>query len=907
MTVSLPTGGKVMGLFVYNVMYAFQENKKQTEELNFSQIKKVLLSFYEKIRHIEDKFEDGCITAFKLNILLDHIFEEASENIAALGSCSYDIESLENLCELNFMVQSDSVDRIETAATTTAQVTTGFQDLAEEKEVMVDVVNNLYTPTTSVNSGISDFLCRPVNIHETTWTLGNPVDTSFAPWNLFFDHTSIKKKIDNYAFIRCDLHLKFVINASPFYYGAILASYNPLNNFYSSATVPAASADVLVPFSQRPNIVVTPQDNEAGEMILPFVYPFEWLKLGSAQDLINMGRIHIDSFGLLSTVGTSTAPITMQVYAWAENVVLSGLTVDLAVQSDTYHKGPLSKPASAVARATGLLSSIPVIGPFMTATSLAAQSVSDIAAVFGYTKVPVLNDVQAFKNLPFHGLATAEVSDCTERLCIDSKNEMTIDTRVIGDVDSDSLNLSKFVQRKSYLTKFPWAVSDPSGTRIWNTRVTPSLSSFVVSTGETIINGTPMWLVANMFDYWRGDIIFEFRVVCSQYHRGRIRVSWDPVGEIATTDESTTEVFNTIIDISTKTQSTVRVPYTQRSAYQKIGKDADEVLYNNTGALLKDTFDLTNGILTVRVLNELTAPTTVGDIEILVSVRGAENLEFASPADIPSDLAYYTVQSQEAEADFAGMSTTDPNINLVYMGEKVVNLRSLMMRCNYLRTDVTSTSLAGELFHRQITNRRPLYKGFDPAGINVADENVGAGTAPYNFVENTPYHMISQCFLGERGSFTWKYNLDGADNSSITVSRPKLPLLTANYGFASGALYSFTYNRKKSYFVDNEASNSGIAVINQTTNTGLSVNAPQYSIVSFLDTAPAYRTQGLTNISGDDSLRITYVARRTKDDVGGIPGFDYFHHYFQVGADYAPVFFMNVPTMYSYDTVPTGS
>ena len=189
-----------------------------------------------------------------------------------------------------------------------------------------------------------------------------------------------------------------------------MVSWNPLTGFYSTT---APTVNSLVPLSQRPNIVIYPQKSSGGEMVLPFLYPREWLDLTSTVDLQQMGRLHLDSFDVLRSANSNSGTsVDIQVFAWAENVELSGLTVDLAVQGSM--DGPISKPASAVARATGLLSKIPVVGNFMTSASLAAQTVADVAGLFGYTKTPVIDNVQAFKNLPFHGLATSEISDATE-------------------------------------------------------------------------------------------------------------------------------------------------------------------------------------------------------------------------------------------------------------------------------------------------------------------------------------------------------------------------------------------------------------------------------------------------------------------------------------------------------------
>jgi len=887
-------------------MSKIQKTQKQTEELNSSQIKEILVRFGQTLQSIESLYAEGFSTSFDVHVALATLFNETSREITDTCSMLGYTEPVKNVLSVDdFFVQSGVIGTDESQTET--QVNVSFDDQECVDNESKSMVPSLYAPTTSVNSDIGQFLQRPVLIHTTNWTLGANVDTSIRPWHLFFDHTSIKKKIDNYAFVRCDLHIKVMINASPFYYSALMLSYLPVSS-YNSASVSTTLGDPLVGYSQRPHIMVYPQTNEGGEMTLPFVYPYEWLKLTSSSDLQNMGIMFLDSFDILRTASAATGTsIDVQVYAWAENVVLSGLTVDLAVQSkDEYGKGCVSKPASAIARATGLLGSVPVIGTFMTATSIAADTVSNIASLFGYTKVPVIEDVKPYKNLPFHGLATAEISDCTERLCVDSKNELTVNNSSIGAESEDPLLISNFVQKTSYLTNFTWASSDVAGTLIWNSYVTPYMSSTTAGTGQTIVNGTPIWLVANMFDYWRGDIIFDLKILCSQYHRGRLRISWDPVGNIGNVTDSSTEVYTSIVDITENTNVSITVPYCQRTAYQKIPTDPTSTIYN-TVSLSKDTSDTVNGILTVRVLNEQTSPVTSSDITVLVSVRGSENLEFASPKEINEDLSHFVVQSglqTTQQISFGGHSTVDDNINLIYMGEKIVNLRSLLMRCNQEFVQLNDTALSWSTYDVMTMARRPLYRGFDPDGIHSANEIVGASTASYNFVNFTPYNLLSPCFLGERGSFTWKIDFDGYLPASFLISRPKTNLTSAAYTYSGTQLSALSSNGLSALFSQNDSTNSGALLINQRTNTGISFNAPQYSIISFLDTAPSSRTEGLSNVSGDDAIRSTYIQKEsTHSDADQV----YHRFLYQVGPDYSPVFFLNVPTMYVYNSTPTGA
>jgi hypothetical protein len=785
-------------------------------------------------------------------------------------------------------------------------VTTEFVDEKVSNTDLEATSKMWYQPTNTADSDLKDFLSRPVNILNTTWAVGGGVGTTFDPWSLFLKSTNIQYKLHNYAFIRCDLKIKIMVNASPFYYGAFLASYTPLETVLDSADHGSVGV-VTIPLSQRPHTWVFPQTNQGAEMSLPYLNITEWLPIHGTKgtlDVAKMGRVAFTTVVALSNVGISSSDVSVNVYAWAENVELCGLTVDLAVQTDRdEYTGPISKIASAAARATGLLKSVPVIGNYMTATSMASQVVADVAASFGYTKVPVLERILPIKNLPFHGLATSDQPDVTEKLTLDSKNELTIDNTAIGDPTKDSLLISKFCMHNSYLTSFTWEASDSSNALLWNTYVSPTMFVSTAGTSQNFINGVPMFIPSRMFDYWRGDIVFDFKIICSQYHKGRLRFSWDPVGDVAFVPSNTQTVFNHIQDINESTTVSLRVPYMQRTSYLKVPESLSAT-YFSTLALPIDTSDSVNGILTVRVMNEQTSPVSSADIKILVFVRAAENIEFAAPRQIAEDLNFYAVQSDFDDAQEVVMgapSSVDPNVNFVYMGESIISFREMMQRCNHSITWRATIFNSASAMDISYMNRRPLYRGFDLNGVHSAIRPVATTAGPFNFVTTSPYHLISSCFLGERGSITWKINNDTSQMQSINVSRSKKILVANNYnpninGFSIGLTTDAVAKNSSQY----SQSNAGFNLTNQKSNAGCSANVPMYSIYTMLDTAPVSRTLGLTNVATTtDTVAINWVAHEEGASTETQMQFAS-NMYFQTGPDHSLVFFLNVPVLYEY-------
>lgn len=141
---------------------------------------------------------------------------------------------------------------------------------------------------------LARFLSRPVLIKTHTWaqTDSFATTTTWDPWYLFFNSTPIKNKLNNYAFINCTLKLKFVINASPFYSGAMAFTYCPLQNLNGNSIIADPGQGELIPYSQRAKVWIFPQTCEGGELKLPFFYHKNWLNITSAQDTKTWELLH---------------------------------------------------------------------------------------------------------------------------------------------------------------------------------------------------------------------------------------------------------------------------------------------------------------------------------------------------------------------------------------------------------------------------------------------------------------------------------------------------------------------------------------------------------------------------------------------------------------------------------------
>jgi hypothetical protein len=825
-------------------------------------------------------------------------------------------------------IQADSGIDVEAtpAPSTTLQQNVGFTDLPNN--VISDIPHpmNYIKVDSSQNIELGDFLKRPVLIDSRTWGIGNTLDIAsdtFDPWHAFFSKASIKRKLDNYYMVRCNLHLKFVINASPFYYGCALVSYQPLINFNPCPVILSSSGrKENIPLSQRPHIYLYPQNCQGGEMVLPFLYYKNWLDATSSTDLTNMGRISYNSFNPLANAnGVVSDNISIQVYAWAEDIEIAGPTTELAVQGkDEYsHDGVVSRPASAIARAADRLSSMPIIGEFATATSYAAGAVADIAALFGYTDVPVIDDVHAFQNKSFPNLAATDIGTPIEKLTLDSKNELSIDPKIAGVDVEDELGISSFVQRESYIYNSTWAASDPINTSLFHVLVSPDCMARETVTGGFVTWQTPMSYVSKCFRYWRGDITYRFKFICSKYHRGRVRINWAPHGDIGTSGDYTTEVYTKIVDITEENDVEFTVPYTQLTSYLRTA-DATSVNFSQSSTSTALVNVLHNGILTVRVLNEQSSPVTSADIQMLVFVRGSDNLEFATPTHVLQKFSPYAVQGDVGYDTEPGHyelgvspSVADKNINLTHMGESIVSLRTLMRRATkYVRINTDQGSIIDEhITYLSVLGRSPAYPGFDPNGLTLATGIVSSVNEPFNWTLWNATTWFSLCFVGSRGSYHYIVNPSlERDTKTLIVSRSTDTFGPTTFSTATTIGSSNTAEFERSFALQEyESGMSGMTLISQTSRSGAMVSIPMYSRYKFLNNSSSTRTKGSSVDESDtDAFSIqTDYSHITGTDWIPNPRVNYTDLYVSAGTDFSLVFFLNIPSLYYYGATPAVS
>lgn len=777
---------------------------------------------------------------------------------------------------------------------------------------------------------LEKFLSRPVLIQSFNWATGAPnIYQRFNPWKDFFSEPRIANRIAHYAFMRAKLKVRVLINGNAFHFGRAILSYIPLHD-YDTLTVDRVFVQQdLVQASQRPHIYLDPTYSQGGELGLPYFYPKNMLEIANSE-YDQMGEMVLHTINVLKHANGATDNVTINVFAWAEDVVLSGPTAatstDLTPQAgeDEYGQGIVSKPAGIVARVAHKLTSIPLIAPYARATEIAAGAVGQIASMLGYCRPNDISTIKSFKPQYGGNMANTNVEDTAIKLSVDAKQELTLDPRTTGLSGQDELGIKNLASRESYLTTFDWQVADAQDTKLFACAVTPNL---VARNGDEL-HLTALAFAAIPFDWWRGTLKFRFQIVASNYHRGRMRVVYEPFNSAPSLDYTTN--YNRIIDIAEEKDFTVEIGWNQNLPYKRAerpGIDSEPfgpTYTQGVGAAYN------NGMISLHVVNDLTVPnsTTDNDIQVNVFVSCGDDFEVAGPtAELMRRYTPYPslsaakrldVQSgeevvQDAEAtkqasapmqsssEYIGSMNIDDNdeTNHVFFGEEIKSFRPMLKRYALHNRNTSEDEATGSYWWNLRSPAFPFGRGFTETPAMTPTANVS---------ENTLLNYLSLGYTGWRGGIRRKlflsYNkiTDGAlTNNGLldlaSVNRNQSYRAFSPYGSGYSTVDTSTYlgTLLSQQGVSTKFFNGGTA--NPISNNPvLDVEIPFYSAWRFLPTKrDSNNVDNLANVNPP-----TYDLTMRAEGTEAIP---LVTDFVATGEDFNLFFFTGCPVLYREDAI----
>lgn len=777
---------------------------------------------------------------------------------------------------------------------------------------------------------LSSFFSRPIKISETEWATNSALNVVLDPWTAFISNPRVVNRMTNFNLLRARLRVKVMINGNSFHYGRAMALYHPQHTRDDFTNL--GSTTSLVQGSQMPHVFLDPTTSTGGELCIPFFCEKNNVNLPSIE-YTNLGRMHIISLNDLRHANGATDKATVSVFAWMEDVELNMLTsLDIAAivpQSglevdEANNKGVISGPATVVSKIAATFSEAPVIGSFAMATSKVAGMTAAMAKLFGYSRPTVTKDPEPYKPSAISSLATTTVPDGAAKLTVDDKQELTIDPTISGIGPGDPMNIKQIAKRESYLTTFDWDIGEGPETLLWNTRVMPTLWA----TEGAAVYLPACAMAAVPFKYWTGTMKFRFQIVASAFHKGRLKVVYDP--NFMSSNEYNTNYME-IIDIAEKQDFTIEVGNGQHQSLLTSATPQGSTI-TTYGSIPVGLSALGNGVLSLYIVNELTTPDTTAprdisvnvfvsmgdDFEVFVPDSRFQSYEFKPQNGLEPQsgeesnnmndalVSHAPSPPQQEESDIVGVGMTNhENLNKVFTGEVIKSFRPLLKR-------YTLHSMLNATFN---SDRRSLYgrrTAFPFLRGNVAGAVHSTSTAtPYNYCNTMLLHWVTLAFSGYRGSIRWKITPQCfMANDSLPITQVERDLSTWHYVNGRTAVFTPTTESQMAFQGAIDASQilpatnqplggaKGMTLTNGYVNPNTEFEVPFYSDDRFV---PGKR-ENYTASFGDYELNVFdyKIFMRGNNET-------YINAFCAAGEDYQVYFWTGLPPLYYNPDPPSPS
>lgn len=577
------------------------------------------------------------------------------------------------------------------------------------------------------NNDLDSFFLRPIQIGTGAITVGGVFLSVFDAWDLYMADPAVRAKVRNFTFMRATICIRFAISGTPFDAGRLLLSCQP---YKANNAVIRQLFDIGAPSSwnllrnqylsqSKHCTIVDLKENKPVEFELPWVSPAPVARLhnntttalGSATnfaDLSGMWTMYLSTLNVMSSIATAPSPAYYYIYAYLKDVQIgvptgTQLTIvpNMSKQRDERIIGPVQRIASSMYTVSQALESVPVIGIYAKASTMAFGAMKSVAALFGWSAPLIMTPPSRVKAEPYQNGAACIQSDTGQKISFDPKQELNISAEYVG-IFKDELVIKDLCEIKSYLTSFTWtAVANPT-TNLYNLVVHPQLSVGVTGTtaGNRSVVPTPMGMIAQAFGAWHGKIHITLEVNCTAFHRGKLLILYDPnLAQFANVvaNVNLNKQYTHVWDIQETQRYTICVDWNFYRAWASTLGGAD--FYNKlSGSTLTPSsalYEAANGFLAIFPFTKLQSPDG-SDVQINIYVHG-EDMMFNRPtaAFLPSRRNIsYNSSKEVSNIDETCIAITkseidNKGISSHFFGEQPISLRSLLKRF------VTNVSLGG--------------------------------------------------------------------------------------------------------------------------------------------------------------------------------------------------------------------
>jgi hypothetical protein len=712
-----------------------------------------------------------------LNITLASNQNNSAATSASQGG-NNDINSASQPVNLFASVVTDGQGQIDSVSTT--QFVSDSNVVSATKALAIDIDPSFINSSTDLLSQeIKDFLSKPVPLISGTFTTTDTYSVFpeyISPNDILGSNSGMMAdKLKGYLGFRATTVLRLVVNATRFQQGRYNLQFVPTGGAIVTSTNTArarvnAVTSTLVQRIQLPHVELDLNCDTECTLKYPFntafgFYPMSSFTSSSSAFAFGLFKIYPYS-PLVAGSGSSTCGYTL--WASFEDIQLisaavpqsgRGFTQSIRRKNETDQEqvssnmGPISSALMRVKGASDVFTRVPLLSTYASMTSWYSEILAGAASAFGWSKpINLEHSGRVTQNyLPYS--SNTDGPDESFPLSFSYKNQVGKAQGFSG-TDVDEMDFSFLCTIPVFNSITNWIPADVSGTAVLTIPVRPlALLVTRTVTAVTLADIGPYQLIANMFEQWRGSMVYKLKFVKTEFHSGRLAVSFSPVNQVTgssviPTVAQTTFLHRQIIDIRECNEFTFVVPYISVSPYK--------LSTAHTGTLM------------VHVIDPLVAPDTVPQsVGIILEHCMGSDAEFAVPKK--NNMQYVMGIAPQS----GNLANTESNVCANYRG----NIGNSMVPPDECSNSLFCVGERISSFRTMLKLPNPLVYQVAPTAANYF--NIIPYVLPFRWYNTTPayvesivypdlYTLISSLYLYVRGGVRLKY----LDNTSVTGVEP---------------------------------------------------------------------------------------------------------------------------------------
>lgn len=636
------------------------------------------------------------------------------------------------------------------------------------------------------DNSIKDFLAKPRVVGSGSFATSHSGGDVLWNNSVFTDLTSQTlwtQKISGYGLFRGTACYKVVFNANPFQAGRVIFHFLPCYRHLVAANPHYTAAHIasLEQCTMTPNVELDIKDSSL-EMEIPYITPSSYLDMTTS--VFDWGHSWLRVLSPLKTGASGLDHCDFVVYLSFKDVEFSApmfapeseLSTEASPgsskrklrkeQSRIAQRGTFEDTLDKVGDAGTLLSDIPVIGEVAAAAGGVAKIGSAIAGLFGWNKPLDVKEGSSAIIHPYRNMQNIDGKSLSDSMSLGVTPIIEPNTGVVGS-SVDEMSYS-FLKSVPMLWKtFTIASTDNLGHKYIETAM-PLHEMIVNKTwvvgGNTYIGAIrpPFVHLAYLHTGFRGSVKLTLKFVKTNFHSGRILVTWSPNASASTgvsLVNNSAYVLREIIDLKTTTEVTLTLPYLKSTAYINS--------YIPYSGAPPELFSLGN--LTIALANPIAWPETVASsMDCLAYLSGGDDMEFVNYCG--TEALPFVPEGGGEESKMIG-SAKEPNLTLGYnissSGDVLLSIKSLMLSAKQIYTNV-DTKAAENVSIYPFT-----YGMYRPNTKSLAMPPVGGDTVSY-FALGYAMSRGGMRFLGRQETNT--------HNATQTLQQDKNPAAVLEVG-----------------------------------------------------------------------------------------------------------------------------